>query len=183
VCQTHGTHGNRSNNQPPPPRRRLQRNDPTCHRLTLPTTTDFAAGCKAARVAALLTWPPDGIPPFATHMPPTPGAWDGKPAAHRRGAAPRVQGWTSPDHNPPTAEHYTQVMAWIDVEYPPTADAYARVIERDDDSQFPQTARWSGGGPGHGRRHAPRAQWRHSPTAEYHAHTIALIHHRHPLHA
>jgi hypothetical protein len=80
------------------------------------TAADFAAGREAARVAALLTWPPDGIPSFAPRTPPTPGAWDGEPAAHRKGAAPRVQGRTSPDRDPPTAERYSQVMARIDAE-------------------------------------------------------------------
>jgi hypothetical protein len=52
-----------------------------------PTAADFAAGREAARVAALLTWPPNGIPSYAPRTPPTPSAWDGEPAAHRKGAA------------------------------------------------------------------------------------------------
>jgi hypothetical protein len=66
--------------------------------------------------------------------------WSGGGPGRGRGHAPRAQGRTSPDRNPPTAEHYAQVMARIDAEYPPTTDAYARVIERDDDSQSRQTA-------------------------------------------
>jgi hypothetical protein len=45
----------------------------------------------------------------------------------------------------------------------------------DDNDDGPQTTRWSGVGPGRGRGHAPRAQGRHSPTAEYHACTIARL--------
>jgi hypothetical protein len=106
-----------------------------------PTTADFAAAREAARVAALLTWPPDGIPSFSPRTPPTPGAWDGEPAAHRRGAIPRVQGRTSPDHNPPTAEHCAEVMARIDAEYPPTAEARCQAIEQAEvDDCEPQTA-------------------------------------------
>jgi hypothetical protein len=84
--------------------------------------------------------------------------WSGSGPSRGRGHAPRAQGRTSPDRNPPTAERYSQVMAWIDIEYPPTADAYAWAIERDDDSQSRQTTRWSGGGPGRSRGHgsAPR---------------------------
>jgi hypothetical protein len=98
-----------------------------------------------------------------------------------RGHAPRAQGRTSPDRNPPTAEHYTQVMAQIDAEHnPPTADAYARVIERDDNSQSRQTARWSGGGPGRSCGHAPRAQGRTPPErdplpADTYAQTIVRV--------
>jgi hypothetical protein len=112
-----------------------------------PTAADFAAGREAARVAALLTWPPDGIPPFAPRTPPTPGAWDGEPAAHRRRAIPQQP-----------------------------AEYHARAIEQtDDEDDGPQTCRWSGGGPSRGRGHAPRAQKRYSPTAEYHATTIAWL--------
>jgi hypothetical protein len=84
--------------------------------------------------------------------------WSGGGPSRGRGRAPQAQGRTSPDHNPPTTEHYAQVMARINTEYPPNADAYAWVIERDDDSQPRQTTRWSGGSPGHGRGHASRAQ-------------------------
>jgi hypothetical protein len=119
-----------------------------------PTAADFAAGREAARVAALLTWPPDGIPPFAPRTPPTPGAWDGKPAAHRRGAAPQQPAGT-------TAQ---------------AAEARCQAIEQMEDNDYrPQTTRWSGSGPGRGRGHAPRAQERYSPTAEYHACTIAWL--------
>jgi hypothetical protein len=119
-----------------------------------PTAADFAAGREAARMAALLMWPPDGIPLFAPRTPPAPGAWDGEPAAHRRGAAPQQPAGT-------TAQ---------------AAKAHCQAIEQmDDDDDGPQTARWSGGGPGRDRGHAPQAQERYSPTAEYHAHTIAWL--------
>jgi hypothetical protein len=141
-----------------------------------PAAAYFTAAREAARVATLLMWPPNGIPSFSPRMPPTPRAWDGEPAAHRRRAAPRAQGRTSPDHNPPTAERYAQVMARIDTEYPPTAEARCRAIKQAEvDDCEPQTARWSGGGPGRGRRQAPRVQGCHSPTAEYHACTIARL--------
>jgi hypothetical protein len=104
-------------------------------------------------VAALLTWPPDGIPSFAPRTPPTPGAWDGKPAAHRRRGSPQQPA-------SPTAQ---------------AAEARRQALEQVDDDYGPQTARWSGGGPARSHRHAPQAQGRHSPTAEYHARTIAWL--------
>jgi hypothetical protein len=123
-----------------------------------------------------LMWPPDGIPSFAPCTPPTPGAWDGKPAAHRRGATTRAQGRTSPDRDPPTAKRYAQVMAWIDAEYPPTAEACRRALgQAENDEDGPQTAWWSGGGPARSRGHVPRAQGCYSPPAEYHARTIARL--------
>jgi hypothetical protein len=93
------------------------------------------------------TWPSDGTPSYAPRPTPTPSAWDGEPAAHRRRAAPQQP-----------------------------AEYHARAIEQtDDEDDGPQTCRWSGGGPSRGRGHAPRAQGRHSPTAEYHARTIARL--------
>jgi hypothetical protein len=105
-------------------------------------------------VAALLQWPPDSIPPVAPRTPPTPRAWDGKPAAHRRGAAPQQPATT-------TAQ---------------ATKARCRAIKQmDSNNNRPQNARWSGVGPGRGRGHAPRAQGHHSPTAEYHGRTIAQL--------
>jgi hypothetical protein len=112
-----------------------------------PTAANFAAGREAARVAALLTWPPDGIPPFATRTPPTLGAWDGEPTAHERRATPQQP-----------------------------AKYHARAIEQtDNEDNGPRTCRWSGGGPSCGCGHAPQAQERYSPTAEYHVTTIARL--------
>jgi hypothetical protein len=83
------------------------------------TAADFAAGRETARIAALLMWPPDGIPSFAPHMPPTPSAWDDKLAAHRRGATPQQPTGT-------TAQ---------------AAEACCQAIEQmDDDDDGPQTA-------------------------------------------
>jgi hypothetical protein len=67
-------------------------------------------------------------------------------------------------------------MAWIDAEYPPTAEARRRALEQaENDEDGPQTAQWSGGGPARSRGHAPRAQGHNSPTVEYHARTIARL--------
>jgi hypothetical protein len=105
-------------------------------------------------VAALLTWPPDGIPPFAPCTPPTPGAWDGEPAAHRRRASPQQPAG-------PAAQ---------------AAEARRRALEQaENDEDGPQTAWWSGSGPACGRGHAPRAQGRYPPTAESHARTIMRL--------
>jgi hypothetical protein len=98
--------------------------------------------------------PPDSIPPVAPRTPPIPRAWDGKPAAHRRGAAPQQPATT-------TAQ---------------AAEAHCRAIRQmDDDDDRPQTARWLGISPGHSRRHTPQVQGCHSPTAEYHACTIVWL--------
>jgi hypothetical protein len=94
-----------------------------------------------------LTWPPDGIPPYTPRPSPTPGAWDGKPAAHRRRAVPQQP-----------------------------AEYHVRAIEQtDDEDDGPQTCRWLGGGPRHGRGHAPQAQERYSLTVEHYARTIARL--------
>jgi hypothetical protein len=60
-----------------------------------PTAIDFAARCEVVRVAALLMWPPDSIPSYAPHTPPTLSAWDGEPAVHRRGPAPQQPAGTT----------------------------------------------------------------------------------------
>jgi hypothetical protein len=56
------------------------------------------------------------------------------------------------ERNPPTAESYACTIVRLEA----TVDAYTQVIKKvDDKDDGPQTARWSGGGPGHGRGHAP----------------------------
>jgi hypothetical protein len=84
---------------------------------------------------------------------PTPSAWDGELAAHRRRATPQQPAGTAAQ----------------------AAEARLRAIKQtNDEDDGPQTYRWSGGGP-RGRGHAPRAQERYSPTAEYHARTIVWL--------
>jgi hypothetical protein len=99
-----------------------------------PSANDHAAGREEAVLAARMMWAPDGIPSFAPCPSPTPSAWDGEPAAHRRGAAPQRPAGTTAQ----AAEARGQAIAQLD-----------------DDDDGPQTARWSGGSPGCGHGHAP----------------------------
>jgi hypothetical protein len=171
-----------------------------------PTATDFAAGREAAVLATRMTWPPNGIPLFAPRPSPTPSAWDGEPAAHRRGAVPQQPAAIMPmpmstrhwafqiaeddrrgrKRDPPTVEVYARTITWRDTELAQTHQAataryHARAIEQmDDEDDGPQTTRWSGGGPGRGRGHAPRAQgWtppKHNPPpADAYAWTIVRV--------
>jgi hypothetical protein len=125
--------------------------------------------------------PPDGIPPYAPRPSPTPGAWEGEPAAHRRGAVPQqpagttAQTWptgrTPPMTRTQAAEARCRLIARLEDEDDRAREATRRSgvdpgrscghasqeqgDDNDDDDQPHQTARWSGSGPSRGRGHPP----------------------------
>jgi hypothetical protein len=108
-------------------------------------------------------WPPNGIPSSAPRTPPTLGAWDGEPAAHRRRATPQQPAGTTAQASTPftTTPMPTSTCHWAfqiaeddrrgRERDPPTAEVYARTIAQLD---------------------AELAQTRQAATARYHTRAI-----------
>jgi hypothetical protein len=121
--------------------------DMTLRSPTIGRSAPSSSACQDAMQITQAIWPAHDTPSYAPRPSPTPGAWDGEPAAHRRGAIPQHPATIT--LIPTSTRHWAFQITEDDCRGrkcdPPTAKVYARIVVRLD-TELAQTCQAATGG-------------------------------------